>query len=104
MIDRGIYDNDGNDCVNNYDDLRAISPWFEVVTSDERWDLLSGVWVIGSADVSRVKGEGGGLVGCLLSVLLSVLLLVLSVLSYHDASASIIPWTSFTNTSWVPGG
>ena len=103
MIDRGIYDNDGDDCVNNYDDLRAISPWVEVVTSDERWDLLSGVWVLGSAYFRRVKGEGGGLVGCFLSVLLSVLLLVLSVLSYHDASASIISWSSFTNTYWVPG-
>ena len=28
---------------------------------------------------------------------------VLLVSLYHDASAAAIPWTNFTNASWVPG-
>ena len=50
MMDRGIDDKNGNNCVDNDKDLRAIAPRFEVVKSDERRDLPYGVWVLGSAN------------------------------------------------------
>ena len=103
MMDRGADDDDGDECVDDDDNLRDINPRFEVVMSDKRQDLLSGVRVLGSADAVRVEGEGGGLVGSSLSILLSVLSSVSSILPYHDASAAAIPWTNFTNDSWVPG-
>ena len=99
MMDRGVDDDDGDECVDDDDNLRDINPRFEVVTSDKRQDLLSGVRALGSADAVRVEGEGGGSVGGLSSVSSSVS----SVSSYHDASAAEIPWTNFTSAYWVPG-
>ena len=92
MMDRGVDGDDGDDYVNDDNDLRAITPRFKVVTSDMRRDLPSGVCVLGSAYPVRVEGKGGGSVGGSSWVSL-----------YHDASAAAIPWTNFTNASWVPG-
>ena len=56
-MNRSIDDNNFNDCVADDDSLRSITPRFKVVTSDESRDLLSIVWVLGSADAVRVKGK-----------------------------------------------
>ena len=78
MMDRGVDGDDGDDYVNDDNDLRAITPRFEVVTSDKRRSLPSVVRVLGSTDAVKVKGKGGGwvvvfVVGFVISVVRFVL-------------------------------
>ena len=102
-MESGVDYDDGDKCVDGDNDLQALTPWFEVVESDKKRDILSGVRVLGSPNAVRVEGKGGGLVGSSLSVSSSVLSSVLSIFPYHGASAAAIPWTYFPNDSWIPG-
>ena len=95
-MDRDVDNYNGNDCVDDNGNLRAITPWFEVVTSDERQYLPYGVRVLGPANAVRAEGEVGRSVDGSSSVSSSVL-------SYHNASEAAIPWEIFTTAFWVPG-
>ena len=78
-MDRGVGENDSDDCVDDDDDLQAITTRFEVVTSDMRRDLPSGVRFLGSVNAVRVEVEGGEFFSGFLSVSLPILSLVLTV-------------------------
>ena len=53
-IDRSFDDNDGDDCVDDNDDLRAITPRSKVMASDERRYLPYGLRVLGYVDAIEV--------------------------------------------------
>ena len=96
-MDCGFDNKNGDECIDDNNNLWAITHRFGVVTLEKRWDIPSGVQFLGFADAIRVAGEGGESVGGSFSVFSSFL----SVLLYRDASEAAIPWTNFTNSSWV---
>ena len=54
ILDYRVDNGDRNDCVEDNNNLQTITPWLEVVRTDKRWYLISGVLVLGSNNAVRV--------------------------------------------------